>query len=756
MRVEIYGDANRETVSGPTVQFTADDAAPVTDLKAQINPSIAGYSSVTIAANGQNTNVSLTKPVYGGAVDVTTGVVTETHGGGAYNPTEVPTDLSSKIVSATTERSASGSVASFNCTLGEYPMSALTAAINPVQDLHGYDRPWPGGGGKNLMDTSGLVNGVSAGVTYTLSPDGGIICNGTSSATGTVREFFRGSNFLPNGQYTLTGGQNVGVRVNTYNSGGTLLKRYTAKVDPVTFSIDENVSEISFNIGNVVSGTEVSETVYPMLEAGTSATAWEPYENICPITGWTGLSVYRTGVNVWDEQWELGGISGSGANHNASDRIRSKNYIPVTPGATYYYYINSTYGIFTWGYDSSKTYVGRVPVNGWAISNNTVTIPNGVYYIRIVVQPGYGTTYNNDISINYPSDDTEYHAYSGTTYSVTIPTAAGTVYGGTLDVVNGVLTVTWKKIALGDYAFGKTGDNNFYISAITDFKTYGSSVTRYGQGISDTFNFLTGNWNAANNTCTCYLNTGYNGYRIFIHSEEHASDTPTAFRTWLQSIDAQFAYELATPITYQLTPQDIATLTGQNNVWADTGDVTVSYRDGLLSNVSGIMTNSTALTAGENITYTLSQEQTFQIPGTVIRTVVGNNVMSASTGNISVTWSSHWFDITPWIAYQGLTFSRNDVDAPNAGRDMSGYMHRGRVGVKEKMNVTTVQLTRAQSSTLQTLLYPETIQVRVTPYPRTNTSHTMSMYTNNVKTTYVIHRENGEDLQSLTFPLIEN
>lgn len=115
-----------------------------------------------------------------------------------------------------------------------------------------------------------------------------------------------------------------------------------------------------------------------------------------------------------------------------------------------------------------------------------------------------------------------------------------------------------------------------------------------------------------------------------------------------------------------------------------------------------------------------------------------------------------WFDITPWIAWQGLTFSRNDVDAPNAGRDMSGYMHRGRVGVKEKMNITTVQLTRAQNSTLQTLLYPETIQVRVTPYPRTNTSHTMSMYTNNVKTTYVIHRENGEDLQSLTFPLIEN
>ena len=118
--------------------------------------------------------------------------------------------------------------------------------------------------------------------------------------------------------------------------------------------------------------------------------------------------------------------------------------------------------------------------------------------------------------------------------------------------------------------------------------------------------------------------------------------------------------------------------------------------------------------------------------------------------------TSQWVDITPYIAWQGLTFSRNDVDAPDAGRDMSGLMHRGRVSSKEKMNIQTVQLTRAQSSMIQTLLYPETIRVRVTPYPRTNAAQVMNMYSNNVKTTYVIHRENGEDLQSLSFPLIEN
>ena len=37
-------------------------------------------------------------------------------------------------------------------------------------------------------------------------------------------------------------------------------------------------------------------------------------------------------------------------------------------------------------------------------------------------------------------------------------------------------------------------------------------------------------------------------------------------------------YELATPQTYQLTPQEaITTLLGQNNVWVDCGPVSVEY-----------------------------------------------------------------------------------------------------------------------------------------------------------------------------------
>ena len=119
------------------------------------------------------------------------------------------------------------------------------------------------------------------------------------------------------------------------------------------------------------------------------------------------------------------------------------------------------------------------------------------------------------------------------------------------------------------------------------------------------------------------------------------------------------------------------------------------------------------------------------------------------------TDQSSWTDITPYIAFGGLTFSLNSVDAPDAGRDMAGFMHRGMIAVKEKMNIQTVQLTKSQVASLFTFLVHDSFYVRVTNYPNTNSAKVLLMYTNNVKTTYVIHRASGEDLQSLSFPLIE-
>ena len=39
----------------------------------------------------------------------------------------------------------------------------------------------------------------------------------------------------------------------------------------------------------------------------------------------------------------------------------------------------------------------------------------------------------------------------------------------------------------------------------------------------------------------------------------------------------EVVYELETPYTIQLTPQQLSTLKGINNVWSDCGDTTLSY-----------------------------------------------------------------------------------------------------------------------------------------------------------------------------------
>jgi hypothetical protein len=39
----------------------------------------------------------------------------------------------------------------------------------------------------------------------------------------------------------------------------------------------------------------------------------------------------------------------------------------------------------------------------------------------------------------------------------------------------------------------------------------------------------------------------------------------------------QLVYELATPVTYQLTPTEIETLLGANNIWSDAGNMAVTY-----------------------------------------------------------------------------------------------------------------------------------------------------------------------------------
>lgn len=116
-------------------------------------------------------------------------------------------------------------------------------------------------------------------------------------------------------------------------------------------------------------------------------------------------------INQCDEQWESGGINDStGADDATEGQIRSKNYIKVKASAEYFF-ANTKSGQYTFGYayDSNKQFIGRLNVGGNDISNRTQTTPSNCAYVRLKLGTYSGITYENNISINYPSTYTGYY-----------------------------------------------------------------------------------------------------------------------------------------------------------------------------------------------------------------------------------------------------------------------------------------------------------------------------------------------------------
>lgn len=160
-----------------------------------------------------------------------------------------------------------------------------------------------------------------------------------------------------------------------------------------------------------------------------------------------------------------------------------------------------------------------------------------------------------------------------TTYSITFPSEAGTVYGGTVDVTTGKLTVDRAMVDLGDknwYPSTAAGRTRFRTS-ITDIERISSPNVRAPM-LCSAYKTET-----ANNTYTGKqgISLQQNEADVYVYDAQRESMTTADFKTAMSGV--QLAYKLATPQTYQLTPTEVTTLLGDNTIWADTGDVTVTY-----------------------------------------------------------------------------------------------------------------------------------------------------------------------------------
>ena len=362
-------------------------------------------------------------------------------------------------------------------------------------------------------------------------------------------------------------------------------------------TVMENVREYSgsmvhFEADNVAPEVASLKVSITPKQSGTGTPS---PDNVRAISGWESVSVNVTGVNVWDEEWENGYITASGAMGSNSTSIRSKNFASCKPNTQYH--CNNPALINICWYDSSQTFISRVDANG-----RNITSPSNAHYFKVSAY-GYGATYNNDIAVTYPSTFTDYEPYTSTNKTVNL---GRTVYGGTLDVVSGVLTVdragvdmgtlSWVNYKSGGFrallagAIGSTGAIDDPALVTSMYRTYGYNAT------------LTNGM------------ASIAGGSLYCVNSDYTTDA-TEFKNGMSGQIA--VYRLQNPATYQLTPTEVKTLLGENNVWADAGavDVTVadSIREGYVLTEMPLTATATGAGEGGQTTYSIVRDGSYYL-----------------------------------------------------------------------------------------------------------------------------------------------
>ena len=152
----------------------------------------------------------------------------------------------------------------------------------------------------------------------------------------------------------------------------------------------------------------------------------------------------------------------------------------------------------------------------------------------------------------------------------------GIVPHGTVDVATGVLSVDYANISdLSYYNYVVQSDALNFI-----FRTYPLSNMKQPETASERLEGIASSGyrisltTGVNNSFTPYSMLR-NSNRLYFRNDDYAGDV-SAFQSSMSGIQA--IYELENPCVYQLTSAQVTTLLNENNIWADSGDISVTYR----------------------------------------------------------------------------------------------------------------------------------------------------------------------------------
>lgn len=279
--------------------------------------------------------------------------------------------------------------------------------------------------------------------------------------------------------------------------------------------------------------------------------------NIRPISGRTEVVTYRT-----DEQLYIPSNTKIGKNWIMSaDPKRAINIFAVEP--------NTRYRVITEGGNFSVILFIRMD-NFTQITSIGINPPFNGYITtesncnKVIVQ------FQKDTAIT-ESDFDDFECSISKEYESHTATFGETVYGGTLDVVSGELVVDRAMVDLGTLEYN-------YDSTVPRFYSYGINALVKAPLNNIAINAISSDY-IATSFDNLYMADKKNGTFAVgatgILSIINTSYTDaTAFKTAMSGV--QLCYELATPQTYQLTPQQIDLLLGTNHLWSD-GEITVEY-----------------------------------------------------------------------------------------------------------------------------------------------------------------------------------
>lgn len=519
------------------------------------------------------------------------------------------------------ERNFSGEIVTFEPREDEF-VKSLKVPLEPLQNLHGYDKPWVGGAGKQLLPNRASYS--YNGITYTRNVDGSVTVNGTATALSAYNLFQTSdvANLTPSETYhmRLVGYEGTDIRMQAYSNNSWVAETYGTDKS-FTIPSDSTTNYVRLR---VIEGTTIDNvTVYPMVSK-TEITEYEPYENICPITGFTGCEVDVVGFNQWDEEWENKKGYSTGTMLDSSSNIASKNFIPVISGTNYYLKLPSGVLVYLYGYDADRNYIGLLTLSNGVFNTETAV------YIKFATRNDTIATYNNDICINLSdaSLNGTYKPYNpnSAVYPVSWQDEAGAVYGGTINLVTGVLTVDRAMVSVTTVAAGSTvtaGKSRWSTPSI-------SNIDALGILLSDKYEQVT---NAQTYSNIQGVSVHPTNGKLYIYDEQLATMSTAEVNAYLASNPIQVVYELATPQTYQLDPVQVALLIGeQNNIWNDV-DITELKLAEVILDEDQLQTNDLMLSFKSNKICDIklivtSQGAVGQFPQGILRQTAGDTIHS--------------------------------------------------------------------------------------------------------------------------------